>query len=78
MSEVLHIYSYRPLENAVESAVVNLMDWMVTEYGVSERDAYMHTSINPEFRVHVYQMVRLGRLQYTAGAEIPKRYLVPS
>lgn len=75
---IISLYSYRPLENAVESAVVNLMDWMVTEYGVSERDAYMHTSINPEFRVHVYQMVRLGRLQYTAGAEIPKRYLVPS
>ena len=26
----------------------------------------------------VYQMVRLGRIQYTAGAEIPKKYLVPS
>jgi len=50
----------------------------VTEYGVSETDAYMHPSINPDFRVNVYQMVRLGRLQYTVGAEIPKKYLVPS
>jgi len=54
------------------------MEWMVTEYGVSETDAYMHPSINPDFRVNVYQMVRLGRLQYTVGAEIPKKYLVPS
>ena len=54
------------------------MEWMVTEYGVSERDAYMHACINPEFRVNVYQMVRLGRIQYTAGAEIPRKYLVPS
>ena len=75
---IISLYSYRPLENAVEAAIINLMECMVTEYGVSERDAYMHTSINPEFRVHVYQMVRLGRLQYTAGAEIPRRYLVPS
>lgn len=75
---VVSLYSFRPLENAVESAIVNLMEWMVSEYGVSERDAYMHTCINPDFRVHVYQMVRLGRLQYTVGAEIPKRYLVPS
>jgi hypothetical protein len=37
----------------------------------------MHTCINPDFRVNVYQMVRLGRIQYTVGAEIPRRYLVP-
>ena len=75
---IISVYSFRPLENAVESAIVNLMEWIVTEYGVSERDAYMHTCINPEFRVNVYQMVRLGRIQYTVGAEIPKKFLVPS
>jgi acetamidase/formamidase len=75
---IVSLYCFRPLEDAVESAIINLMRWMVDEYGVSERDAYMHTCINPDFRVHVYQMVRLGRIQYTAGAEIPKRYLVPS
>ena len=75
---IVSLYSYRPLKDAVGSAIINLMRWMVDEYGVSERDADMHTCINPDFRVHVYQMVRLGRIQYTAGAEIPKRYLVPS
>jgi acetamidase/formamidase len=77
-NSIVSVYSFRPLEDAVESAIVNLMDWMVTEYGVSEREAYMHACINPEFRVNVYQMVRAGRLQYTVGAEIPKKYLVPS
>ena len=77
-NSIVSLYSFRPLEDAVESAIVNLMRWKVDEYGVSERAAYMHTCINPDFRVHVYQMVRLGRIQYTAGAEIPKRYLVPS
>lgn len=75
---IVSLYSFRPLEAAVESAIVNLMEWMVTEYGVSERDAYMHACINPDFRVNVYQMVRIGRIQYTVGAEIPRRYLVPS
>ena len=75
---IVALYSFRPLEDAVESAIVNLMEWMVTEYGVSERDAYMHMCINPEFRVNVYQMVRLGRLEYTVGAEIPRKYLIPS
>ena len=64
------------MEDAVEMAIVNLMEWMVTEYGVAESDAYMYTCINPEFRVNVYQMVRIGRIQYTVGAEIPRRYLV--
>ena len=75
---IVSLYSFRPLEDAVESAIINLMEWMVNDYGVSERDAYMHTCINPDFRINVYQMVRLGRIQYTAGAEIPKKYLVPS
>jgi acetamidase/formamidase len=75
---IVQLYSYRPLEDAVESAIVNLMEWMVTEYGVSEKDAYMHMCVNPEFRINVYQMVQLGRIQYTAGAEIPKKYLVAS
>ena len=51
------------------------MEWMVTEHGVDEKDAYMHMCLNPEFRVNVYQMVRLGNLEYTVGAEIPKKYL---
>ena len=75
---IVSLYSFRPLENAVESAIVNLMEWMVSEYGVSEREAYMHTCINPEFRVHVYQMVRLGRLQVHCGRGNPRKYLVPS
>ena len=28
-----------------------------------------------DFRINVYQMCRLGKLNYVAGAEIPKRYL---
>ena len=63
------------LEDAVEFAMVNLMEWMVAEYSVEERDAYMHMCLNPDFRVNVYQMVRLGNLEYTVGAEIPKKYL---
>ena len=72
---IVALYCYRPLEIAVESAIVNLMEWMVSEYGVDEREAYMHMCVNPDFRVNVYQMVRLGRIQYTVGAEILRKYL---
>ena len=75
---IVSLFSARPLEDAVHNAIVNLMAWMVEEYGVSELDAYTHMSVNPDFRVNVYQMARVGRLRFTAGAEIPRRYLVPS
>ena len=72
---MVSLYCFRPLEAAVETAIVNLMEWLVTDYGMSQREAYMHMCINPDFRVHVYQMVRIGRIQYTVGAELPKKYL---
>ena len=75
-ASIISLYCSRPLENAVENAIVHLMEWMTEDFGVSPEEAYLFTCINPDFRVHVYQMVKLGRIQYTAGAEIPKRYLV--
>lgn len=73
---IIAVWSAKPCEEAIRNAIFDLMDWMVTDYGVPPREAYMHACINPDFRVHVYQMVPLGRLQYTCGAEVPKKYLV--
>jgi acetamidase/formamidase len=72
---IVSLYCYRPLEHAVELTIINLMEWMVQEYGISQREAYMHVCINPDFRINVYQMVRIGRIQYTVGAEMPRHYL---
>jgi acetamidase/formamidase len=73
---IVSTYSYRPLEVAVETATVNLMDWLVTDYGFTPTDAYCLVSTCPEFRIHVYQMCKVARLNYVAGAEMPKKYLV--
>ncbi len=67
----------RPLEVAVETATVQLMDWLVTEYGFSPTDAYCLVSTCPEFRINVYQMCKIGKLSFVAGAEVPKRYILP-
>lgn len=72
---IVSVYAYRPLEVAVETATVNLMDWLVTEYGCTPTDAYLLVSTCPDFRINVYQMCRLGKLSYVAGAEVPRRYL---
>ncbi|HEY8504437.1 MAG TPA: acetamidase/formamidase family protein [Gemmataceae bacterium] len=72
---IVSLYAYRPLEVAVETATVNLIDWLVSDYGFSPTDAYCLVSTCPDFRVHVYQMCRLGKLNYVAGAELPKRYI---
>jgi acetamidase/formamidase len=72
---IISVYAFRPLEGAVETATINLMDWLVTDYGFTPTDAYCLVSTCPDFRINVYQMCKLGKLNYVAGAEIPKRYL---
>lgn len=69
------VHNYRPLEVAVETATIQLMDWLITDYGFSPTDAYCLVSTCPDFRINVYQMCKIARLDFVAGAEIPKRYL---
>lgn len=66
----------RPLEVAVETATVRLMEWLVSEHGITPTDAYCLVSTCPEFRINVYQMCKIGKLSFVAGAELPKRYVV--
>lgn len=73
---IVALYAYRPLEVAVETATTHLMDWLITDFGFTPTDAYCLVSVCPDFRINVYQMCRVGKLNYVAGAEIPKRYLV--
>ncbi len=72
---IVSVYAYRPLDVAVEAATFNLMDWLISDYGFTPTDAYCLVSTCPDFRINVYQMCRLGKLNYVAGAELPKRYL---
>jgi acetamidase/formamidase len=75
-ASIVSVHAYRPLEVAVETATVNLIDWLVTDHGFTPIDAYCLVSTCPDFRIHVYQMCRVGKLSYVAGAELPKRYLL--
>ncbi len=72
---IVSVHAFRPLEVAVETATVNLMDWLITDYGFTPTDAYCFVSTCPDFRINVYQMCKLGKLNYVAGAEVPKKYL---
>ena len=72
---IVAVFAYRPLEIAVETATTNLMEWLIADYGFSATDAYCLVSTCPDFRINVYQMCRVGKLSYVAGAELPRRYL---
>ncbi len=72
---IVSVHAYRPLEAAVETATINLMDWLIADYGFTPTDAYCLVSTCPDFRIHVYQMCKIGKLSFVAGAEIPKKYL---
>ena len=73
---IIALASARPLEEAVWRASIQLMEWLIDEYHCSPREAYLLLGINPDFRVNVYQMALIGKLQYTVGAEISKRNLM--
>jgi acetamidase/formamidase len=72
---IVSVFADKPLECAVETATFNLMDWLITEYGFTPTDAYCLVSTCPDFRINVYQMCKIAKLQYVAGAEVPKKYL---
>ena len=74
-ASIVSVFASRPLEVAVETATINLMDWLVTEHGFTPTDAYCLVSTCPDFRINVYQMCKIAKLNYVAGAEIPKKYL---
>ena len=73
---IVSVHADRPLEDAVWTATFNLMDWLIRDYGFTPTDAYCLVSTCPDFRINVYQMCKIAKLCYVAGAELPKRYLV--
>src|SRR5262245_17380321 len=75
-ASIVSVHANRPLEVAVETATVNLIAWLVEEYGFTPTDAYCLVSTCPDFRINVYQMCKIGKLSFVAGAELPKRYMV--
>ena len=72
---IIGLYCEKPLENAVKGAVSNLLDWMMDDYGFDEREAYLLIGTCPDVRINVYQMVDIPGISYTAGIELPKKYL---
>jgi amidase len=72
---IVAINAQRPLEAAVETATIHLMDWLISDYRFTPVDAYCLVSTCPDFRINVYQMCKIGKLSFVAGAEIPKKYL---
>ncbi|HWB12143.1 MAG TPA: acetamidase/formamidase family protein [Pirellulales bacterium] len=73
---IVAVWADRPLETAVEKATVHLIDWLVSDYGFTPTDAYCLVSTCPDFRINVYQMCRVGKLSFVAGAELPLRACV--
>lgn len=74
-ASLISVFASRPLEVAVETATLNLMSWLTAEYDFTPTDAYFLVSTCPDFRINVYQMVKLRNISYVAGAEIAKKHL---
>jgi acetamidase/formamidase len=71
---LVQLNCYRPLEQAVEQAFLWMIDWLTEDYGVSPSDAYLLLSVASGVRINIYQMTRMGRLNYTVGVGVPRFY----
>lgn len=74
-THIVQLNSARPLEEAIDQAFRWMLEWLVTDYELSARDAYVLLGIHPEVRVCVYQVVRIGRLMATVGVAFPRSLL---
>lgn len=59
-------------EKALENCFINLITWLVQDFGVSKREAYLHMTANSLVRINVYQFTTGF---FTCGVEFPKQYL---
>jgi acetamidase/formamidase len=77
-SSVIQIDSARnagSVERAMSSCFLNLMRWLVDDFGLSPREAYLQMGANSLVRMHVYQFTSGF---FTCGVEFPKTYLSSS
>src|SRR5262249_23730751 len=74
-NSIVAVHAEKPLDLAVETATIHLMDWLISEHGNTATDAYCLVSTCPDFRINVYQMCRIRHLRPVAGGESPRVFL---
>lgn len=71
-NSLIQINNGKPLDSSIMQAIMWMMDWLTEEYSMDKKEACIYMSINPEVRLHVYQLV--GNLA-TVGVEFPRKFL---
>ena len=64
--------SARPLSDALRISFVELINWLVADYGFNKEDAYQLTS-----QVATVRVANMVDPLYTVVAKFPKKYLPP-
>jgi amidase len=59
-------------ERALDRCFLNMMNWLVEDYGMSQREAYLHMTANSLVRINLYQYTTGF---FTCGVEFPKQCL---
>ena len=60
------------MDRALTSCFVNMIRWLVSDYGMTKREAYLHMTANSLVRINLYQYTTGF---FTCGVEFPKRCL---
>ena len=69
---IMTVGAYRPLDDSLRIAFTELINWMHTDYGLSELDSY--ELLSKVARIHLNEMVDPN---YVIVASIEKKYLPP-
>ncbi len=70
---LMSVGSYRPLEDAFRIAHKDMVEWLVSDYGLEMMDAYQLLS-----QVGVAKIAQVVDPNYTVAALFPKKYLPPT
>jgi len=68
--EIMTVCSAKPLEDAVRLAFMELIKWLIDDYGFELYDAYMFLSLAAKIRVS-----QIVDPLFTVVAKLPKAYL---
>jgi amidase len=60
------------IDRALTNCFINMIRWLVDDYGMGQREAYLHMTANALVRINVYQYTSGF---FACGVEFPKRCL---
>jgi hypothetical protein len=71
-TDIIQLNCYRPIDEGIRQANLWMLDWLVSDYEMSARDATLQLAVNPDVRNNIYSLSMWGTMNFTVGVSFPK------